>query len=386
MFLFNMQEKIQYILQGENVWKVALNGRFYSVNTLGKKILQLIVEGYSNHEISSELRLQGYGNIDSKQIQPIRESIGRGEKKRSTPIRFRITILELKHFQKMLSRFDFLFNWYAVSVFLFIFFLLFLLQYNKLIDSFHQSNITVGGISTSVFITLFILLFHEFGHAASSLKYKVPPTEIGFGVYLYFPVLFTDVSHSWMASRFQRIVIDLSGAYFQFILLTLFLFFNYFIDFPSYVVNAFVINNVGIMIYNLNPLFKFDGYWLFCDLFNISNLRAKSLNALAELIYKKFNGVRFIKSRRYSVSIYVYSIVSVSFLLFIVFSFISFIVKNTISFFQLFSYGNLKFEVVLWGMTKVFILFGGGYLSVSALFKTILTIRQNVLRLYAENR
>lgn len=228
------------------------------------------------------------------------------------------------------------------------------------------------------------MLFHEFGHAVSSLKYKVPPTEIGFGVYLYFPVLFTDVSQSWMASRYQRIVVDLSGVYFQFILMTLFLVFNYFSNFPHYVAQAFVINNVAIILYNLNPLFKFDGYWLFCDLFDISNLRAKSLSAFAELIYKIFKR-KDLSNWRYSLSIYVYSLLSVSFLAFIITSFMLFLIKCSVSFLHQLLYGTPMWEQIFFGAVKICILLIGGYLSISAFLKTLLTIRQYV-QLYTANK
>lgn len=379
-----MQEKAVYISQRGNAWKISHNGNFYLMNTLGKKIFQLIVDGYSNQEILSDLLLQGYQNIDSSSIQAIRASIERRKKERTTPIRFRITIFDLKRWQTVLSKLGFLFNSYVLFIFFSVFLFLYLQQYEELRYNFYQSNISAVGILTSIIIIIFIMLFHELGHAASSLKYNVAPSEIGFGIYLYFPVLFTDVSQSWMAHRWQRIVIDLSGIYFQFILMTLFLLSNYFIDFPHYVVNAFIINNVGIAIYNLNPLFKFDGYWLFSDFFNVPNLRAKSLSALAELTYK----ITYLdcKNWKYSFPIYIYSVASVSFLVFVIVSFIVFLIKNVASFSLLLMHNISEFEQIFWGIVKVFLLCIGAYLSISALLKTFLTIRKNVLQLHTESK
>lgn len=373
------------MLQEKDIWKIAFNGHFYSVNTLGKMIFQLIIDGYPNYEISSKLRSQGYKDVTDAQIQTIRATIERGKNKgKSTPIRFRITILNLKRWQKVLGRLTFLFNPYVAFGIFVAFFLLSFAQYEELKDNLQYSEMSAVGILVNVFITLFIMLCHEFGHAISSLKYKVPPTEIGFGIYLYFPVLFTDVSQSWMASRIQRIVVDLSGIYFQFILMTLFLFFNYLGQYPHYVVQAFIINNVGIIFYNLNPLFKFDGYWLFCDVFKVSNLRAKSLSAFAELIYKTFHR-KELRNWKYSLSIYVYSLLSISFLAFIIVSFLTFLTKSTVSFSHQLLNETPMLEQVLLGTIKICVLTLGGYLSISAFLKTLLTIRQNV-QLYTASK
>lgn len=380
-----MQKEVEYILQGENNWKIAFNGHFYSVNMLGKIIFQLIIDGYSNHEILSELYLQGHKDVADAQIQTMRTSIEHGKRKgKSTPIRFRITILDLKRWQNVLGNLTFLFNPYVAFGIFVAFFLLSYVQYEYLKNNLRHSGITTVGVWVNIFITLFIMLCHEFGHATSSLKYKVPPMEIGFGIYLYFPVLFTDVSRSWMASRQQRIVVDLSGIYFQFILMTLFLFFNYFLQFPHYVAQAFMINNLGIIFYNLNPLFKFDGYWLFCDLFNISNLRTKSLNAFAELICKIFRK-KELGNWRHSSSIYIYSLLSISFLIFVIVSFLTFLVRSSISFSHQLLNGTPMLEQVLLGTIKICILTLGGYLSISAFLKTLLTIRQNV-QLYTTSK
>ena len=159
-------QKIRYILQGEDAWKISFNGHFYSLNTLGKIIFQLILEGYSNYEISSKLHLQGYRNVADTQIQMMRESIERGKSKsKSTPIRFRITILDLKRWQRVLGNLIFLFNPYVALGIFCTFLLLFFVQYEEIVNSIQQSRVSIVGILVNVFITLFLMLFHEFGHA-----------------------------------------------------------------------------------------------------------------------------------------------------------------------------------------------------------------------------
>ena len=55
------------------------------------------------------------------------------------------------------------------------------------------------------------------GHASASARYGVPARDIGFGLYLIYPVFYNDVTSAWRLPRRQRVVIDLAGTFFQFL-------------------------------------------------------------------------------------------------------------------------------------------------------------------------
>lgn len=57
--------------------------------------------------------------------------------------------------------------------------------------------------------------FHELGHASACKYFGVRHGGIGFGLYLNFPVLYTDVTEVWKLNRAQRCVVNLAGVYFQ---------------------------------------------------------------------------------------------------------------------------------------------------------------------------
>jgi hypothetical protein len=44
--------------------------------------------------------------------------------------------------------------------------------------------------------------------------------------------------------------------------------------------------NIATIITNLNPLLKYDGYWIFADLLNLNNLRAKTFSITRYYILK----------------------------------------------------------------------------------------------------
>ena len=133
---------------------------------------------------------------------------------------------------------------------------------------------------------------HELGHASACSYFRAQPGGIGFGLYLNFPVFYTDVSDIWAIDRKKRMVVNFSGIYFQLIFLIPF-FAVYFIT-GSQLVKYFIYTINLNFIFTLNPFFKFDGYWAMSDFIGVSNLREKSksiLHYVKNMILKK-NGER----------------------------------------------------------------------------------------------
>lgn len=137
------------------------------------------------------------------------------------------------------------------------------------------------GLSTQELIAAYGILFgifftHELGHAAATKYYGMKPHEISFGFYLIFPVFFADVSEAWSLNKYKRIVINLGGVYFQMIInaiLVGFAFFN-----PGSPVFAILIyTNLFVVFYSLMPFIRYDGYWIYSDLFEVPNLMKRSI-------------------------------------------------------------------------------------------------------------
>jgi putative peptide zinc metalloprotease protein len=139
--------------------------------------------------------------------------------------------------------------------------------------------------SVLVVILLIACAFaHELGHAAACARFGVQPGHIGFGLYAVFPVLYVDVSRAWRLSAKQRAAVDVGGIYMQCILVTLL---------SPFLLNAVARPHVAIIItcnfywilYNLNPVFKTDGYWLIADLAGVPNLRQRTLRFFVETLH-----------------------------------------------------------------------------------------------------
>lgn len=181
--------------------------------------------------------------------------------------------------------FRFLFNhWYMLTVFLvavsldawFFFRTPDLLLFNNKVNVYLVVGLFAFMLGSS--------FFHELGHASACKHFGVRHGGIGFGLYLNFPVLYTDVTEVWKLDRTQRCVVNLAGVYFQsywlIILLSVFLLTGN--DIVRYLI---LVMNLGFVM-TLNPFFKFDGYWLASDLLGVPNLRQRSLELLG-YVWKK---------------------------------------------------------------------------------------------------
>lgn len=115
-----------------------------------------------------------------------------------------------------------------------------------------------------------ITAFHEFGHISALIRGGGTPGGMGFGLYYIMPVAWSDVTEVWSLPRRERLTVDYGGIYFQLIAASL-----------IYILNELTLNSESVRIAaivstttlatNLSPVLKFDGYWIACDGFGITD-------------------------------------------------------------------------------------------------------------------
>lgn len=119
-------------------------------------------------------------------------------------------------------------------------------------------------------LLLVSVVFHELGHASACAYFGVRPSEIGATLYLIYPALYSDVSAAWELPRRQRVVVDLGGLYFQLVVAALYA--------GAYAVTRWeslwvaILMILGGAVFSVNPIFKFDGYWVVADALGVLNL------------------------------------------------------------------------------------------------------------------
>jgi putative peptide zinc metalloprotease protein len=125
------------------------------------------------------------------------------------------------------------------------------------------------------------LVVHEFGHAAACSRYGGKPSAIGLGVYLAFPVLYSNVTAAWDMRRWQRVVVDLGGIYLQSLVGAGYLAAALIAGSHTLVLAAALVGFSCLL--SLNPFFKFDGYWAIGDALGVVNLGGQRRRLLSYL-------------------------------------------------------------------------------------------------------
>jgi putative peptide zinc metalloprotease protein len=118
-------------------------------------------------------------------------------------------------------------------------------------------------------------LVHELGHAAALMRFGEAPGAIGLGLYLIFPVLYTDVTRAWRLPRLRRAVVDVGGIYVQMLFAALVIAW-YAATHSGVAARAVLIMDLSLLA-NLNPFLRMDGYWLAADLSNTRELRRRTI-------------------------------------------------------------------------------------------------------------
>lgn len=129
-------------------------------------------------------------------------------------------------------------------------------------------------------------IIHEFGHGLSCKHFGGECHEMGVMLLVFSPCLYCDVSDSWMLrNKWHRIVIGAAGMYIE-VLLSAFAIFVWWYTkqglLHNLALNIFFVTTITTVIFNANPLMRFDGYYMMSDFLEIPNLRPKADKLLRE--------------------------------------------------------------------------------------------------------
>jgi putative peptide zinc metalloprotease protein len=131
-------------------------------------------------------------------------------------------------------------------------------------------------------LTLASLLFHEFGHASACRYGGARPGAIGFGLYLVWPSLYTDVTDVYRLGRAGRLRTDLGGVYFNAIFILALGGCYAATGQPVFLAAAFA-DNFQIL-QQLAPVVRMDGYFILGDLAGVPDLLGLVVPIMASLL------------------------------------------------------------------------------------------------------
>lgn len=123
-------------------------------------------------------------------------------------------------------------------------------------------------------------LIHELGHGIVAKRFKVPVPEWGVRLLAFIsPLTYVDASASWrLNTRWPRICVAAAGMYVELFIAAVCVFVWVHTE-PGFVNtvahNAIFAASVVTVLFNANPLMRFDGYYILSDLIQIPNLAMK---------------------------------------------------------------------------------------------------------------
>jgi putative peptide zinc metalloprotease protein len=139
-------------------------------------------------------------------------------------------------------------------------------------------------------------LAHEFGHAFAVKAYGGEVHEMGAMILVLTPVPYVDASSSWaFRSKWQRFVVGGAGMMVEVFIaaIAMLLWLALEPSIPRAICfNVMLIAGVSTLIFNANPLLRFDGYYMLADWLEIPNLRTRSTQYLIYLCEKYLFGRR----------------------------------------------------------------------------------------------
>ncbi|MDA7510460.1 hypothetical protein N9B57_02150 [Verrucomicrobia bacterium] len=147
-----------------------------------------------------------------------------------------------------------------------------------------------------LYVGLIILkTLHEFGHAFFCKKFGGEVHVMGVMLMIFTPIPYVDASSSWsFSSRWQRALVGMAGMIVEMFVaaLAVFVWANTGAGvLHSLAYNMMFVASVSTVLFNLNPLLRFDGYYILSDLLDYPNLHQHSSAHLMHSVKRHAYGV-----------------------------------------------------------------------------------------------
>ena len=139
-------------------------------------------------------------------------------------------------------------------------------------------------------------IFHEMGHALTCKHFGGEVHAIGPAFLVFQPCMYTDTSDAWLLpNKWDRLKVTGAGIASEFLLAAIAALVWVssepgFLKQLSY--TTMVASSVSSILFNANPLLRFDGYYMMSDLLEIPNMRSKTNNYLGYLFERYMLGIK----------------------------------------------------------------------------------------------
>ena len=151
------------------------------------------------------------------------------------------------------------------------------------LPSFHQFFNLKNAVLLSIALGV-TKVIHEFGHGLTCKHFGGECHEMGVMLLVLTPCLYCNVSDSWMLpNKWHRAAIGAAGMYIEMVIASVCTFIWWFSE-PGLLnhlcLSTMFVCSVSTLMFNSNPLLRYDGYYILSDLIEIPNLRQKATDIL----------------------------------------------------------------------------------------------------------
>ena len=138
---------------------------------------------------------------------------------------------------------------------------------------------------------------HEISHGLCCLSYGGTVRVFGLNTVMFVPMPFVDVSSAWrLPSKWQRMHVAFAGIFVELLIASLAIFVRSYSDNPllrMLCLQVALTGGVMTLFFNMNPLTRFDGYYIFSDWIELPNLAQIAQRLVMQMAKRVFFGVRF---------------------------------------------------------------------------------------------
>lgn len=161
------------------------------------------------------------------------------------------------------------------------------LNFDVLVVTARVEALTPGNLFILFLVYPLIKLLHEMGHAYATKIHGGEVHEIGVMLLVFMPVPYVDASASTaFREKRRRMLVGAAGVMVEMLLAVLALFLWLAVE-PGIVrsicFNVILIGGVSTLLFNGNPLLRFDGYYVLADAIGIPNLGSRANKYIAYL-------------------------------------------------------------------------------------------------------
>ena len=311
------------------VWRICNEQLADRAPTQGE-VIQLLGQLYSVNLLHTDLP------PDSESLfNRYRKRVGRQVRGQLMNLLFvQIPLLDPDHFlERWVSIFGWLFNWFGLVLWSLLMATGLYFVVGNIRELFYQSSDVLAPDNLILLYLSFVLIkiFHEFSHAFACKKFGQLNQSgglvhtMGVMFLVFFPLPYVDASSAWsFRNRWHRAIVGMAGvmAELSAAAVATIIWSNTSTGTLHIIAyNVIFVASVSTLLFNGNPLLRFDAYYVLSDLLEIPNLGQRSRNYLYYLVKRYCWGLRRAQNPAYTygerIWFVFYGIASIAFRVFI---------------------------------------------------------------------